>query len=70
MEPKRKTIITHDGELRNVLGIDGAQESVIYCPQCDTSNRSDSHSCRNCGDRLDEDAYAPREKSKRTFNEQ
>ena len=69
MEPKLKTIITDDGEMRDVPIEGNAQEAMIYCPQCGTSNRSDSHFCRNCGNRLDEDDYAPREKPKRALHE-
>jgi hypothetical protein len=68
MQPQRKTIITEEGELRDVPTT--SPEPATYCPQCGTANRIDSHFCRNCGTSLDDLDSAPREKPKHGQSEQ
>jgi len=53
MQPHKKTIVTEEGELRDVPNTQ--REPASYCPHCGTSNRIDSHFCRNCGQLLDEE---------------
>jgi ribosomal protein L40E len=55
-DPRRKrTILTEDGELRDVYDEAEApapQTELIYCNQCGTSNSSTAKFCRKCGHSL------------------
>jgi hypothetical protein len=70
MQPQRKSIITDEGEIRDVSNTQ--REPATYCPQCGTSNRIDSHFCRNCGTALDDNEIPvsrPVEKSKHAVSQ-
>ncbi len=52
---RRRTVLSEDGELRDVDEDSGAsQPEPIYCTRCGTANTPDSKYCRKCGLSLEE----------------
>jgi hypothetical protein len=72
-QPKR-TVLTDDGELREISDLPEAQTATAYCINCGAANRMSARFCRSCGESLDEqipnDTHAyglPGQKPKRTL---
>src|SRR5437870_2022026 len=53
-QPRHRTELTEDGELREVNNEPADQLSAVYCTNCGSANRAHSSFCRTCGASLDE----------------
>ena len=53
-QPRRRTELTEDGELREVSSTPTDRLSAVYCTNCGSANKAHSSFCRTCGASLDE----------------
>jgi len=56
-QPRKRTILTEDGELRDVADSQ-SEEELVYCNKCGTANAANATFCRKCGRSLVEQEAA------------